>query len=573
MSPAERHLLLVNELEELERSLLGSVDLLADGLGLDLRVTVQTLGGKLLGLLDENVELLLLLSGQLLAELLHGLGSLGADRVGAVGLLDDSLAGLVGLSVLLGVGNHLLDLVVAKTGTGRDGHGLVLVGSLVEGGNVHDTISVNVEGDLDLGNTLGRRGDTGELEVAEQLVVTDELTLTLVDLDVDGSLTIGSGREDLALLGRDGGVTVDETGEDTTESLDTERQRGNIEQQNVGNLTGKNTSLDGGTDSDGLVGVDTLAWVTLEDALDGLKNLGHTAHTTDHNDFLDIGGLATSIGKSLLAWLDGAVNKLANETLKLSTGHLGVDVLRSGSIGSDVWQADVGLGGAGKLDLGLLSGLTDTLDSHAVLGEVETRLLLELVDKMLDEDNVEVLTTEVGVTVGGSDLEDTLLHLENGNIESTSSQVENGNDGRVVTVETVSKSGGSGLVDDTENVETSNGTGVLGSLTLRVVEVSGDGNNGVLDGLAKVTGGGLLHLADNESTDLRGRVLLTTGLEPSIAVGVGNDLEGDVVQVLLDLLVLELAANKTLGGEKSSLGVDDSLALGGRDQRDARHPL
>ncbi len=44
----------------------------------------------------------------------------------------------------------------------------------------------------------------------------------------------------------------------------------------------------------------------------------------------------------------------------------------------------------------------------------------------------------------------------------------------------------------------------------------------------------------------------------------GDNLEGDVVQVLLDLLVLELSPNETLGGEKGRLGVDDGLALGGK---------
>lgn len=65
------------------------------------------------------------------------------------------------------------------------------------------------------------------------------------------------------------------------------------------------------------------------------------------------------------------------------------------------------------------------------------------------------------------------------------------------------------------------------------------------DVLAEVGGGGLLHLGNNESSDLSRRVGLALGLDPSITVGGGNNLEGDVVNVVLDLSVLELATDET----------------------------
>lgn len=40
------------------------------------------------------------------------------------------------------------------------------------------------------------RRDTDELEVSKKFVVTDELTLSLVNLDLDCGLEIGSGGED-----------------------------------------------------------------------------------------------------------------------------------------------------------------------------------------------------------------------------------------------------------------------------------------------------------------------------------------------------------------------------------------
>lgn len=83
----------------------------------------------------------------------------------------------------------------------------------------------------------------------------------------------------------------------------------------------------------------------------------------------------------------------------------------------------------------------------------------------------------MGVTVGRLDLEDTLLHLENRNIESSSSEIVNGDLTRVVAVKTVGESSSSGLVDDAENVESGDGSSILSGLTLRVVEVSRDGDD------------------------------------------------------------------------------------------------
>jgi len=56
-------------------------------------------------------------------------------------------------------------------------------------------IGVNIEGDLDLRNTTMGRRNSNKLEVAKELVITNQLTLTLVNLDLDSGLEIGSSRE------------------------------------------------------------------------------------------------------------------------------------------------------------------------------------------------------------------------------------------------------------------------------------------------------------------------------------------------------------------------------------------
>ena len=379
---------LVHLVEQAQRGVLELVGLLLDLGGGGGALTRLALGDELAHGCDLLLDLLGLSLVETVLELLEGLLSVVDDGGSAIGSLNGVLALLVLLSVALRVLDHGLDLRVGETRAGGDGDGLVLVGGLVLGVDVDNGVGVNVEGDLDLGDTTVSRGNTDKLEVAQQLVVTDELTLTLVDLDLDSALEIGSSGEDLGLLGGDSGVTVDQAGEDTTEGLDTKREGSDVEKEKVGNLTSKDGTLDSSTDSNSLIGVDRLGGVTTEDALDGLGNLGHTGHTTNENDLRDIGSLQVGVLEGLADGLNGTADEGVHHLLKLRTGELGVDVLGTRGVGGNEGQVDVGLGGRGQLDLGLLGGLTDTLDSHAVAVQVDALLLLELVDKVADRKSV-----------------------------------------------------------------------------------------------------------------------------------------------------------------------------------------
>ena len=95
-------------------------------------------------------------------------------------------------------------------------------------------------------------------------------------------------------------------------------------------------------------------------------------------------------------------------------------------------------------------------------------LALELLDEVVDETVIEILTTKVSVTSGGLDFEDTLLDGQEGNIESSSSEIED-EDVALTNglIETVGDSSSSGLIDDTEDAKARDGTSVLGSLAVR----------------------------------------------------------------------------------------------------------
>jgi hypothetical protein len=122
---------------------------------------------------------------------------------------------------------------------------------------------------------------------------------------------------------------------------------------------------------------------------------------------------------------------------------------------------------------------------------------LELFLEVLKEVGVEVLSTEMGITGGSLDGEDTTLDVEEGDIESTTAKIVDENVALLVGLsgtKTVGNGGSGRLVDDTKNVEARDGTGVLGSLPLVVVEVCGNGDDGLGDLLAELGLSDFLHL-------------------------------------------------------------------------------
>ena len=100
-------------------------------------------------------------------------------------------------------------------------------------------------------------------------------------------------------------------------------------------------------------------------------------------------------------------------------------------------------------------------------------------------------------------------------------------------------------------------------MALRVVEISGDGDDGFGHFFAEVVFGGLLHLAQNFSADLGWRHFLTTHFHPSVAVvGFGNGVRHHVY-VFLHFFFVKLAANQALDGIQRVARVGDGLAFGG----------
>ncbi|MBG9885548.1 glutamate dehydrogenase, partial [Bacillus toyonensis] len=464
-----------------------------------------------------------------------------------------------------------------------DGHRLLLARALVLRGHVHDAVRVDVEGDLDLRDATRSRGDAGELEGAQRLVVARELALALEDLDRDRRLVVVGGGEGLAALGRDGRVALDELGHHAALGLDAETQRGDVDEEDVLALALQDAGLEGRADRDDLVRVHTLVGLLAGLALDEIGDGGHTGRSADEHDVRDVADLDAGLADHILERLLGAVEEVLGEVLELRAGDRLGQRHRAVLGEREVGQVDAGRGRGGQLLLGLLRGLLQTLQGDLVTGDVDAGRVLELLDEVVDETLVPVVAAETVVSGRGAHLDRgevvVLAHLEEGDVEGPAAEVEDEDQLVLLAlVETVGESRSGGLVDDAQDVEARDLAGLLGGLALGVVEVGGDGDDRVGHRVSQVGLGVALELHEDARGDLLRRPLLAVDVEGPVGSHVALD-RGDRAVDVGDGLALGGLADEHLpvlgegdhrGGGAEALGIGDDLGLAALEDADDR---
>jgi hypothetical protein len=166
----------------------------------------------------------------------------------------------------------------------------------------------------------------------------------------------------------------------------------------------------------------------------------------------------------------------------------------------------------------------------------------------------------MGVAVGGDDLHHVVADLEDGDVEGAAAKVVDRDHLVALLVEPIGERRGGRLVDDSLDVEPGDLAGVFGGLALCIVEVSGNGDDGLVDLLTDVIFRSLLQLLQNLGRHFRGRHFLAAHVEPSVTIFALHDFEGDPLHLVLHFL--ETAPHKALGGIDGVLGIGDRLALG-----------
>ncbi len=283
------------------------------------------------------------------------------------------------------------------------------------------------------------------------------------------------------------------------------RERGgDVEKENVLDLALEHAALDAGADGDDLVGVDALMGGLADEGACGLDDAGHAGHAADEDEFIDLVCGEPCILEAGLGGGDGALEEAVAKLFHLGAGQARLDVLGAGGVGRDEGEVDVVLLGGTEGDLGLLRLLLDALEGVGLPPEIHAAVPSELVEDPVHDGVVPVVAAEMGVAVGGLHLEDAVANFEDGDVEGAAAEVIDGDFLVLLLVEAVGEGGGGGLVDDAEDFEPGDPAGILGGLALGVVEVGGDGDDGLGDGLAETDLGVGLELGEDHGGDLGG---------------------------------------------------------------------
>lgn len=68
-------------------------------------------------------------------------------------------------------------------------------------------------------------------------------------------------------------------------------------------------------------------------------------------------------------------------------------------------------------------------------------------------------------------------------------------------IKTISNSGSGGFINNSKNIKSSNNTSIFSGLSLRIIEISGDGNNSVTNFFSEIRFSGFSHFNENHGRD------------------------------------------------------------------------
>ena len=136
--------------------------------------------------------------------------------------------------------------------------------------------------------------------------------------------------------------------------------------------------------------------------------------------------------------------------------------------------------------LGLDHGAAQPLHAFAVLGQILAPLARDVFERDAQQQVVDVVAAQVRVAVGGQHFEDSVVQLQDRDVERAAAQIVHRDDAVLALVESVGERGGRRFVDQAQNFEAGDAAGVLGGLPLGVVEIGRHRDDGLVDRHAEI---------------------------------------------------------------------------------------
>ena len=211
--------------------------------------------------------------------------------------------------------------------------------------------------------------------------------------------------------------------------------------------------MDAGADGDDFVGVHALVGLFADEFAGRIDDLRHTGHAADEDEFIDFVFRPLRVVQAILHGLECTLEEIVGELLELRAGEFLLDVFRTRGVCGHERKIDLVFLGRGESDLRFFGLFLDALNGVGLLREVDAGLAFELRNDPIHDAVIPVITTEVGVAIGGAYLEDTVADFQRRDVECAAAEVIHSDLLVFFLIESVGQRGGGRFVDDALDVE------------------------------------------------------------------------------------------------------------------------
>src|SRR5262249_12427585 len=466
--------------------------------------------------------------------------------------------GRMGVSFL----RHTLHFFLAQTGRRRNRDLLVFVSRTIFRRHIQDGVGINIKRDFNLRDAAGGRRNSRQMEFAERAVVLGHWPLALQHVNFYRCLAVGSGGKGLRLARGDRCVARDHARGHAAQSLDGQSQWRHVQQQQVFHVAREYARLHGGTYGNHFVRVHAFVRLLAEHFFHQCLNPRHARLSADEHVFVNFAGVHARVLHRQFARVDRTLDDVFHHLLELRPGQFFDQVLGTAGVGSDERQIDLGFHRGRKLNFGFFGCIAQTLQGHLIpfAAQVQAFIFLEFVGQPIHQALINIVTAQVGVTVGRLHLNHTFADFKNRNVEGASAEVIH-SDGFFffVFIQAVGNGRRRWLIYDTFHVQACNLARVLGRLALRVIEIRRHRNHRFRHRLAEIVFRSLLQFLQNHRRDLRRSVFLSLGHNGHV-VALTHDFVRHHLHLFADFV--EPAPHEALDRVNGVLWIGDGLALG-----------